>query len=94
MALVGTEGVKALDFTTTPLMPFLQAMMSTMPEMAKQIDSGDYSAKDASLAMQAAHDTIGEVSRVQGVSPETFTPIFELMKRRVEDGHGGTTSPA
>lgn len=89
VALVGTEGVKALDFTTTLLMPFLQAMMSTMPEMAKQIDSGDYSAKDASLAMQAAHDTIGEVSRVQGVSPETFTPIFELMKRRVEDGHGG-----
>ncbi|MCI1775281.1 MAG: NAD(P)-binding domain-containing protein [Paenibacillus lautus] len=89
VALAGSEGTKAEDFTTTLLMPFLQAMISTMPEMAKQIDTGDYSAKDASLAMQAAHDTIGEVSRVQGVSAETFAPIFELMKRRVEEGYGG-----
>ncbi|WFB60712.1 NAD(P)-binding domain-containing protein [Paenibacillus sp. BR1-192] len=89
VALAGSEGTKAADFTTTLLIPFLQAMISTMPEMAKQIDTGDYSAKDASLAMQAAHDTIGEVSRVQGVSAETFAPIFELMKRRVEEGYGG-----
>ncbi|MCV4230013.1 NAD(P)-binding domain-containing protein [Virgibacillus sp. LDC1] len=89
VALAGTEGAKASDFTTSLLMPFLQAMMSTLPEMAKQIDTGDYTAKDASLAMQAAHDTIGEVSRAQGVSPELFTPIYELMKRRVEGGFGG-----
>ncbi|WP_239632010.1 NAD(P)-binding domain-containing protein [Paenibacillus sp. H1-7] len=93
-ALVGSEGVKATEFTSTLLIPWLQAMMTTLPEMARQIDTGDYTSKEASLEMQASNDTIGEVSRAQGISTELFAPLYDLMKRRVAEGHGSDDFPS
>jgi 3-hydroxyisobutyrate dehydrogenase-like beta-hydroxyacid dehydrogenase len=89
VALVGSEKVNATKFTSELLIPWLHAMITTMPKMAQQIDSGDYTTQDASLEMQASLDTIGDVSRAQGISTELSDPIFSLMRRRVADGHGG-----
>lgn len=87
-ALVRSAGGPVAEFTTTLLQPWLGAMAGGLPAMAAQIDSGDYTVTGSPLAMQAAHDSIGEVSRAQGVSPELFAPLFALMERRVADGHG------
>lgn len=87
-ALVRSAGGSVAEFTTTLLQPWLRAMAGGLPAMAAQIDSGDYSDTGSPLAMQVAHDSIGEVSRAQGVSPELFAPLFALMERRVADGHG------
>ncbi|AWN27754.1 NAD(P)-binding domain-containing protein [Streptomyces sp. NEAU-S7GS2] len=87
-ALVRSAGGSVAEFTTTLLQPWLAAMAGGLPAMAAQIDSGDYSVTGSPLAMQVAHDSIGEVSRAQGVSPELYAPLFALMERRVADGHG------
>ncbi|WKX69943.1 NAD(P)-dependent oxidoreductase [Streptomyces sp. XD-27] len=87
-ALVRSAGRPVEEFTTTLLVPWLHAMSASLPQMAAQIDSGDYSATGSNLAMQVANDSIGDVSRAQGVSAELFAPMYALMKRRVADGHG------
>lgn len=92
-ALVRSAGLEAGEFTSSLLIPWLQAMIEALPEMAQQIDTGDYTAKESSLEMQAANDTLGEVSRAQGVSPELWAPLHALMVRRVEQGHGGDDLP-
>lgn len=89
VALAGTEGVEATEFTSSLLIPWLRSMIASLPEMAHQIDSGDYASKEANLAMQAANDTVSRVSEAQGVSAELFAPLDALMKRRVAGGHGG-----
>ncbi|WP_372516322.1 NAD(P)-dependent oxidoreductase [Streptomyces noursei] len=87
--LVRSAGGNVTAFTTELLMPWLRAMAdSQLPAMAAQVDSGDYGATGSNLAMQVSHDAIGDVSRAQGVSTELFAPLWELMKRRVADGHG------
>lgn len=94
VALVGSEKAKATEFTSELLIPWLHAMITTMPDMAKQIDSGDYTTNDASLEMQASQDTIGDVSRTQGISTELTDPLFALMQQRVADGYGGDDFPS
>ncbi|MFJ9414592.1 NAD(P)-dependent oxidoreductase [Streptomyces sp. NPDC101227] len=87
-ALVRSAGGPVAEFTTGLLVPWLQAMCGGLPAMAAEIDSGDYGATGSSLGMQVAHDSIGALSRAQGVSDELFAPVFALMERRVAGGHG------
>ncbi len=87
--LVRSAGGNVAEFTRELLVPWLRAMADNqLPAMAEQADSGDYGATGSNLAMQVSHDAIGDVSRAQGVSTELFGPLWELMKRRVADGHG------
>ena len=93
-AMVRSEQVPVRKFTEELLIPWLTAMHGALLDMADQIDSGDYTAHESDLSMQVANDGISEVSRAQGVSPELFEPVFALMKRRVEQGHGGDDFPS
>ena len=93
-AMVRTEGVPVTEFTETLLIPWLRAMFPALVDMAGQIDSGDYTAKESDLSMQVANDGIGEVSRAQGVSTELSDPLFALMRRRVEQGFGNHDFPS
>lgn len=93
-AMVRTAGVPVAEFTETLLIPWLGAMFPALVDMAGQIDSGDYTAKESDLSMQIANDGIGEVSRAQGVSTELSDPLFALMRRRVEQGFGGDDFPS
>ncbi|WP_274919185.1 NAD(P)-dependent oxidoreductase [Streptomyces sp. WZ-12] len=87
--LVRSAGGNVAEFTRELLVPWLRAMAdSQLPAMAEQADAGNYGATGSNLAMQVSHDAIGGVSRAQGVSTELFAPLWELMKRRVADGHG------
>jgi 3-hydroxyisobutyrate dehydrogenase-like beta-hydroxyacid dehydrogenase len=86
-ALVGTEGVPATDFNAL-LMPWLDAMKGTLPHLAEQVDSGDYSS-DSPLAMQAIGAAgLIEASRAQGITPDLLLPVKRLMDEAVAAGHG------
>lgn len=90
-ALVRPQGVT--DFTETLLIPWLQGMFPALVAMAGQIDKGDYTAHESDLSMQVANDGIAEVSRGLGVT-DLSAPLFALMRRRVEEGHGGDDFPS
>jgi len=93
-AMVRTADVPVTEFTESLLIPWLSAMFPALVDMAGQIDSGDYTAKESDLSMQVASDGIGEVSRAKGVSTELSDPLFALMRRRVEQGFGGDDFPS
>ncbi|KAA1424606.1 NAD(P)-dependent oxidoreductase [Mumia zhuanghuii] len=87
-ALVRSAGHGVESFTDELLVPWLSAMLGTLPESARSIDRGDYAETGSPLAMQVANDSIGEASAAQGVSAELYAPLHALMQRRVDDGHG------
>lgn len=87
-ALVRSADADVEEFTTALLVPWLHAMTGALPEMAAQAAKGAYPAAGSNLAMQVAHDALGDLGRAQGVSTELLAPLFELMRRRVADGHG------
>jgi 3-hydroxyisobutyrate dehydrogenase-like beta-hydroxyacid dehydrogenase len=86
-ALVGTEGVPATAFNEL-LVPWLDAMASTLPRVAEEVDSGDYGS-DSPLAMQATGvASLIEASRAQGITPDLILPVKRLMDEAVAAGHG------
>ena len=89
MALVGTEGVKAEAFL--PLLePWLQAMMTTLPGLARNIDAAQHDQDVVSnLAMQARALTgIVKASREQGIRPDFLLPMERLAAARDQAGFG------
>jgi len=92
-AMIGSERVPAAEFTPL-VVSWLNAMMTAFPRMAAAIDSGDHSAGDSNLGMQAAaYVNRLDASRDQGVSPELMEPMRSLLNRGVAAGLGsGDTS--
>jgi 3-hydroxyisobutyrate dehydrogenase-like beta-hydroxyacid dehydrogenase len=90
-ALVRPQGVT--DFTESLLIPWLRGMFPALVDMAGQIDTGDYKARESDLTMQVANGGIAEVSRTLGVT-DLSAPLFALMRRRVEQGFGGDDFPS
>ncbi|GAA3442829.1 6-phosphogluconate dehydrogenase [Planomonospora venezuelensis] len=89
VAMAGSEEVPASEFT--PMVSgFLNAMIASLPAMAAAVDSGDHSAADSNLEMQAAaYVNLLDASRAQGVSTELVEPMRALLDRGVAAGHGG-----
>ncbi len=88
-ALVRTEKIKAHDFMAL-LIPWLNAMIGLLPQLAEQVDTEDYAKGVVSnLAMQAvAYVNLMEASTAQGVRTELIAPLHDLMNRGVAAGHG------
>jgi 3-hydroxyisobutyrate dehydrogenase-like beta-hydroxyacid dehydrogenase len=89
VALVGTENVKAMEFMTL-LGPWLEAVITFLPGLARQIDAGDYTIDVVSnLGMQAvSFENIVQASKGQGISTSLITPLQTLFQQRVAGGHG------
>lgn len=88
-ALVRTGGVTARRFAPV-LREWLTGMAGWASTAAEQIDNGDH-ARDvvSNLAMQtAAYDGFLTVARDRGVNPLLLEPLGQLLRCRVEDGHG------
>ncbi|MEU0197171.1 MULTISPECIES: NAD(P)-binding domain-containing protein [unclassified Streptomyces] len=88
-ALIGPEDIAPKDFAPL-LVDWLTTVAPAAHQTADQLESGDYT-KDvvSNLAMQAAGiPTFLRTAEEQHVSPELLTPYLELMKRRVDQGHG------
>jgi 3-hydroxyisobutyrate dehydrogenase-like beta-hydroxyacid dehydrogenase len=88
-ALAKSENIKTGEFSSELLIPWLQTMISVLPEMANQIDSGNYSAGESNISMQAAgYKNIFQASLDQGVDAGLLIPFQTLINRRVADGYG------
>ncbi|MDT0446474.1 NAD(P)-dependent oxidoreductase [Streptomyces johnsoniae] len=88
IAVVGTEGVKAQDFSAELLVPYLTSMTGIIPHFARQIDTGEYQVDVvAALGMQqVGYRNIRRASLDQGISTDLLDPMQSLMDRRVADG--------
>ncbi|MGP4114218.1 NAD(P)-binding domain-containing protein [Streptomyces sp. 4N509B] len=83
------------EFTMARVLPWLNGMMTGLPEMARQLDAGETVAAQSPLAMQAAaFDNLTDTCRALGVSPELIAPMGELLKRAVERGLGDGDLPS
>ncbi|ASY69768.1 NAD(P)-dependent oxidoreductase [Sinorhizobium fredii] len=89
-ALVTSSGAGMSDFLTL-LLPWLEAMSGTLPDLAGKIDSGLHDRNVVSnLAMQAiALENIVRASREQNVAPDFINAMRRLTAMRVDQGHGG-----
>jgi 3-hydroxyisobutyrate dehydrogenase-like beta-hydroxyacid dehydrogenase len=72
------------------LQSWLAAMAQTLPEMARQIDTGRHVQPGGSaIGMQAAAiGSIATASREQRVDPVFIEPMIDLMQRHVANGRG------
>ncbi|GLQ53101.1 6-phosphogluconate dehydrogenase [Devosia nitrariae] len=88
-ALIRASGGSAEAFTPLAVR-WAGSMASLFPDLARQIDRGDYRAEGGSnLAMQAAAmDQMVEAARDEGVDPIFIEPMRTLIHRRVTDGFG------
>jgi 3-hydroxyisobutyrate dehydrogenase-like beta-hydroxyacid dehydrogenase len=87
-ALVGSAQVKASEFTPL-IIDWVAAMLHTLPDLARQIDSGNYRDKVVSnLGMQSvAFVNILRASQEQGIGTDLMVPLKILMDKGVEMGH-------
>jgi 3-hydroxyisobutyrate dehydrogenase-like beta-hydroxyacid dehydrogenase len=89
LALTGSEKVPAVEFTPLAV-SWLNAMMTSLPEMAQAVDSGDHSATGSNLGMQAAaYVNLLDAGREQGVATGLMEPMQDLLHRAVAAGHPG-----
>jgi len=90
LALVGSEKIAATRFTEDFLLPWVTAMLGSLPRIAKELDEGpEPGAAGSNLAMQAAaYDNLIDTSVAQGIDPGLLVPMGELLRRAVGTGHG------
>lgn len=88
-ALIRASGGSAEAFTPLAVR-WAESMASLFPDLARQIDRGEYRAEGGSnLSMQAAAmDQMVEAARDEGVDPVLIEPMRALIHRRVADGFG------
>ncbi|MFE2944027.1 NAD(P)-dependent oxidoreductase [Streptomyces sp. NPDC059255] len=84
----GEKDISPSEFAPL-LAEWVVAMSAMIPQIGRQLESGDYESGVASgLAMQVAGvQSFLDTAHEQNVSPELLTPVFNLMKRRAQDGH-------
>ncbi|GGS61467.1 6-phosphogluconate dehydrogenase [Planobispora rosea] len=88
LAMTGSEKVPAAEFTPM-VVGWLNAMIAGLPAMAAAIDSGDHSAADSNVEMQAvSYVNLLDASRAQGVGTELVEPMGALLHRAVAEGLG------
>ncbi|MEV0799827.1 NAD(P)-binding domain-containing protein [Kribbella sp. NPDC050281] len=90
LALVGSEKIPYTRFTEDFLVPWMTAMLGSLPRIAKELDEGpEPGAAGSNLAMQAAaYDNLTDASVAQGIDPGLLAPMGELLRRAVATGHG------
>ncbi|AFL53189.1 3-hydroxyisobutyrate dehydrogenase-like beta-hydroxyacid dehydrogenase [Sinorhizobium fredii] len=88
-ALVASSGDRMTDFLAL-LLPWLEAMSGTLPDLADKIDSGLHDRNVVSnLAMQTvALENIVRASGEQDVAPDFIDVMRRLATSRVDQGHG------
>ncbi|RZT20531.1 3-hydroxyisobutyrate dehydrogenase-like beta-hydroxyacid dehydrogenase [Kribbella sp. VKM Ac-2569] len=89
LALIGSENVPAEPFTERFLLPWLTAMLGSLPRIAKDLDNGPADTAGSNLAMQAAaYDNLTDTSTAQGVDPMLLEPMGRLLRKAVAAEQG------
>lgn len=88
LALVDGAG-PATAFTEQFLLPWLTAMLTSLPRIAAELDNGPAGTAGSNLAMQAAaYGNLVAAAEDQGVDPVLMAPIGDLLRKAVATGHG------
>ncbi|WP_088833823.1 NAD(P)-dependent oxidoreductase [Paenibacillus tyrfis] len=88
VALVGTEKVEASAFTAL-VIPWLQAMMASLPLQAQAMDANVHATDVSSLYInKIGFVNLIEASQEQGISTELVAPLQALVDRAVAEGYG------
>lgn len=89
LALIGSAGLPAEPFSNQFLVPWLTAMLTSLPRIAEDLDNDPVDTAGSNLAMQAAaYENLVTTATAQGVDPLLLTPMGELLNRAVAAGHG------
>ncbi|TWD79483.1 3-hydroxyisobutyrate dehydrogenase-like beta-hydroxyacid dehydrogenase [Kribbella amoyensis] len=90
LALTSTEKIPPTKFTNELLVPWLTAMLCSLPAMADELENGaEPGSAGSNLAMQAAgFGNLIDASTDQGVDPALLLPVRALLDRAVAEGHG------
>ncbi|MFB0842231.1 NAD(P)-dependent oxidoreductase [Paenibacillus oleatilyticus] len=88
VALVGTEKVEASAFTAL-VVPWLQAMLASLPLQAQAMDANVHATDVSSLYInKIGFVNLIEASQEQGISTELVAPLQALVDRAVAEGYG------
>ena len=89
LALITSTDSRAEPFTNSFLVPWLTAMLTSLPNIARELDNGPAETANSNLSMQAAaYENLVTTAQKQGVDPSLLTPMGELLRRAVATGHG------
>ncbi|AVT30573.1 6-phosphogluconate dehydrogenase [Plantactinospora sp. BC1] len=89
-ALVGTAGVDASTFAGIAG-PLAGTVRDWLPDLARQIDGGDYRARDSTIDTHlGAMEHLVHESESLGVNADVPRLVKALADRAVADGHGGS----
>ncbi|MET9274082.1 NAD(P)-binding domain-containing protein [Kribbella sp. NPDC003557] len=89
LALAASAKVPAGPFTERFLAPWLTAMLTSIPRIARDLDNGPAETAGSNLSMQAAaYENLVTTATAQGIDPLLLTPMGELLDRAVAAGHG------
>ncbi|MFI5730474.1 NAD(P)-dependent oxidoreductase [Kribbella sp. NPDC051587] len=96
LALMQSADVPAVEFTRQLLIPWLTAMLGSVPRIAADLDNPpEPGTAGSNLAMQAtAYHHLIDTSVAQGVDPMLMTPMGALLQKAVATGHGDEDSAA
>lgn len=82
-ALLDSAGVRATDFLGLAV-PWLNGMLAFLPELAREIETKDYTAGESSLEINLhALNYIETASRTAGVDPGFIRPALDLVRQRI-----------
>ncbi|MGX1811633.1 NAD(P)-dependent oxidoreductase [Nocardia sp. NPDC055321] len=89
-AMARTAGFTATDFAARAV-PWVTAMTQSLPEFARVIDSGDYTAEVQHLAFQkSALDAITRSATDAGVDATLIAPLTALVDKQIAAGNGAS----
>lgn len=88
-ALVRSAGYPVGEFTTSLLVPWLNAMAAQQPHMAAQVESGEHATEVSNLEInRSGMETLVRTFQEQGVRPDLLLPLKDAIDRRAGRGLG------
>jgi 3-hydroxyisobutyrate dehydrogenase-like beta-hydroxyacid dehydrogenase len=89
LAMVRDEPGTLTEFTERLLVPWLTAMLGSLPRIAQDVENGPAGPAASPLAMQeAAYVNLLDASRDAGVRTDLLAPVGRLLAEAVRRGHG------
>ncbi|YCK34743.1 NAD(P)-dependent oxidoreductase [Actinomadura sp. ATCC 39365] len=94
VALVDSAGYPLTEFTSTLLVPWLNAMAAAQPEWVKSVESRDYTTLVSNLEInRSGLENLVRAFREQQVKPDLLLPLKAIVDQRTARGHGAEGLP-
>lgn len=94
IALVDSAGYPLTEFTSTLLVPWLNAMAAAQPEWVKSVESRDYTTLVSNLEInRSGLENLVRAFREQQVKPDLLLPLKAIVDQRTARSHGAEGLP-